>query len=122
MDSHWVHGHAGYRCRHGHTSSKQRPPDAPKILYVREDTLIAGIVAFLLTQGMPGPLSPDDAVTHLRASTTLLTYGPNGCTLEPETDACGRKRRSSSPAGELDLVWQFCVRCALFTRLPLYHT
>ena len=44
MDAHWVHGRAGYRCRHGHTSSRPRPPAGPKNLYVREDVLISQLV------------------------------------------------------------------------------
>jgi site-specific DNA recombinase len=32
MDAHWVNGCLGYRCRHGHTSGKLRPPDQPKNL------------------------------------------------------------------------------------------
>ena len=40
MDSHWVHGHAGYRCRHGHRSSQPRAADGPRYVYVREDLLV----------------------------------------------------------------------------------
>lgn len=40
MDSHWVHGRAGYRCRHGVTSASKRPADGPKWLYWREDRLV----------------------------------------------------------------------------------
>jgi hypothetical protein len=36
MDAHWVHGRTGYRCRHGYSSSRPRPPDAYKNVYVRE--------------------------------------------------------------------------------------
>ncbi|MET8151824.1 hypothetical protein ACIBSW_16840 [Actinoplanes sp. NPDC049668] len=40
LDAHWTHGRAGYRCRHGRTSS--RPADAAPqhILYCREDHLV----------------------------------------------------------------------------------
>lgn len=41
LDSHWVHGRAGYRCRHGYTSSRPRPVVQPKSIYVREDVLLA---------------------------------------------------------------------------------
>lgn len=40
LDSHWVHGRAGYRCRHGHTSACPPSLDEPKAVYVREDRLI----------------------------------------------------------------------------------
>jgi hypothetical protein len=44
MDSHWVNGRAGYRCRHGYNSSRPRPPDALRNLYVREDVLLSRLV------------------------------------------------------------------------------
>lgn len=40
MDAHWVHGRAGYRCRHGYSSAAPRPADAPRSVYVREDRLL----------------------------------------------------------------------------------
>ncbi len=43
MDSHWAYHHPAYRCRHGHNSARARTPDLPKILYVREDTLVTHI-------------------------------------------------------------------------------
>lgn len=39
LDSHWVHGRAAYRCRHGHNSARPPALDEPKIVYVREDGL-----------------------------------------------------------------------------------
>jgi site-specific DNA recombinase len=46
MDSHWVNGRAGYRCRHGHTSARRQSPDRPRNLYVREDVLLAGLATW----------------------------------------------------------------------------
>jgi hypothetical protein len=40
LDSHWVNGRPGYRCRHGHTSARNRPPGLAKNVYVREDHLL----------------------------------------------------------------------------------
>ncbi|MDT8912913.1 recombinase family protein [Amycolatopsis sp. PS_44_ISF1] len=40
LDSHWVNGRPGYRCRHGHTSARNRPPELAKNIYVREDHLL----------------------------------------------------------------------------------
>jgi site-specific DNA recombinase len=47
MDSHWVHGRAGYRCRHGHSSSRPRAADGPRYVYVREDLLVRELVGRL---------------------------------------------------------------------------
>jgi Recombinase/Recombinase zinc beta ribbon domain/WD domain, G-beta repeat len=46
MDSHWVHGRAGYRCRHGHSSSRPRA-DGPRYVYVGEDLLVRELVGRL---------------------------------------------------------------------------
>ncbi|MEV0053526.1 recombinase zinc beta ribbon domain-containing protein [Saccharopolyspora shandongensis] len=43
LDSHWVNNGPGYRCRHGHTSARNRPPEFVKNVYVREDRLLAGL-------------------------------------------------------------------------------
>ena len=47
MDSHCVHDRAGYRCRHGHSSSRPRAADGPRYVYVREDLLVRELVARL---------------------------------------------------------------------------
>ena len=52
MDAHWVHGRAGYRCRHGYSSAAPRPADAPRNVYVREDRLL---------ELLPGLLGDSDA-------------------------------------------------------------
>jgi DNA invertase Pin-like site-specific DNA recombinase len=46
MDSHWVHGRAGYRCRHGYSSARPRSSARPKSVYVREDVLLSRLVEF----------------------------------------------------------------------------
>ena len=48
LDSHWVHGRAGYRCRHGHSSARPRRSDAAKNIYVREDVLLRELASRLL--------------------------------------------------------------------------
>ncbi|MGW4800860.1 recombinase family protein, partial [Nonomuraea sp. NPDC004297] len=45
LDSHWVSGHPGYRCRHGYTSARPREVSGPKFLYLREDRLLAELLA-----------------------------------------------------------------------------
>lgn len=41
MDSHWVNQRPGYRCRHSHTSSKPPTAGHPKMLYPRENAIVA---------------------------------------------------------------------------------
>lgn len=45
LDSHWVNGRPSYRCRHGHTSARNRPPGLAKNVYVREDHLLRDLRA-----------------------------------------------------------------------------
>ncbi|VVJ18355.1 Site-specific recombinase [Amycolatopsis camponoti] len=35
-----MNGRPGYRCRHGHTSARNRPAELAKNVYVREDHLL----------------------------------------------------------------------------------
>ncbi|WP_237047756.1 recombinase family protein [Lentzea guizhouensis] len=53
MDGHWVHGRAGYRCRHGFTSAKRRSDGEPRNLYVREDHLLEALPHLLARTAGP---------------------------------------------------------------------
>jgi site-specific DNA recombinase len=73
MDSHWVHGNAGYRCRHGHSSSRTRMPDTPRPLYLREEVLLARIGTHLSGDDHEArPQSAEIATfLHVNASTVI---------------------------------------------------
>lgn len=45
MDAHWVHGRPGYRCRHGHTSSRSPSTSRMRGFYVREDHVLVNLLA-----------------------------------------------------------------------------
>jgi hypothetical protein len=72
LDSHWVNGRPGYRCRHGHTSARNRPPELAKNVYVREDHLLDELrVRFAETVS-------DDAVAiadYLRSNDLMIMCG-----------------------------------------------
>lgn len=55
MDAHWVHGRAGYRCRHGYATATPRPAEAPRNVYVREDHLRDVLPGLLSQQGWNYP-------------------------------------------------------------------
>ena len=55
MDAHWVHGRAGYRCRHGYTTATLRPDQAPRNVYVREDRLRDALPGLLRQHGWEPP-------------------------------------------------------------------
>lgn len=81
MESHWVHGRAGYRCRHGHTSAKL--PRGLKNLYLREDDLLTSLTADMnrsSRQGQarrrPHALAPTEVVAILRENQlTIVSHG-----------------------------------------------
>jgi site-specific DNA recombinase len=64
MDSHWVHGRPGYRCRHGHTSAKPTTTHRPKTLYLRQDRILAGVAANFEEDSKP--IEPTALVDYLR--------------------------------------------------------
>ncbi|GLY32383.1 recombinase family protein [Kineosporia sp. NBRC 101731] len=82
MDSHWVHGRPGYRCRHGHRSSRPTQSGTDSTLYLREDELLDRL---LTGQLLPTHVTdPQGTAHHLRQHqltiqcdhTTLLLTGP----------------------------------------------
>jgi hypothetical protein len=88
MDSHWVNGRAGYRCRHGHHSARARPADAARNIYVREDVLLLRLARQLtLDQGRPDravrPSTAREIVAWLRAESTVVVCGRGDWTLAP---------------------------------------
>ncbi|WP_425434330.1 zinc ribbon domain-containing protein [Nonomuraea wenchangensis] len=56
LDSHWVNGRPGYRCRHGCTSARPREASGPEFLYIREDRLLAELLAHVGGRGREGPM------------------------------------------------------------------
>ncbi len=72
LDSHWVNGRPGYRCRHGHTSARNRPPELAKNVYVREDHLLDDLrVRFAETVGDVGSAIAD----YLRSNHLMIMCG-----------------------------------------------
>ncbi len=72
LDSHWVNGRPGYRCRHGHTSARNRPPELAKNVYIREDRLLDDLrVRFAETAGDAGSAIAD----YLRSKDLTIMCG-----------------------------------------------
>ncbi|KOX19744.1 hypothetical protein ADK67_32900 [Saccharothrix sp. NRRL B-16348] len=98
MDSHWVHGRPGYRCRHGYTSARPRLLGAPALLYWREDRLLERIVVVAAEQGQPLPSTGDEVAAFLAAAGIGVVCSRRAIELRERTDrACpgtGVQRRS----------------------------
>jgi hypothetical protein len=75
MDSHWVNGRPGYRCRHGQNSSRQPLHGRPKTLYLREDRVPAELAATVASEGRHRWA---DAEAMLRNAEATITAGPGG--------------------------------------------
>jgi hypothetical protein len=84
LDSHWVHGRAGYRCRHGHSSARPRRSDAAKNIYVREDVLLRELASRLLPDrtaaAEDGVAAGDvaDVADSLRAAGIIIRHDGRG--------------------------------------------
>jgi hypothetical protein len=65
LDSHWVHGRAGYRCRHGRNSARPLALEQAKRIYVREDVLLHELTCRLLNEQ---DWASSDAVSGMVAS------------------------------------------------------
>ncbi|MGW3571508.1 recombinase family protein [Streptomyces sp. NPDC000941] len=103
MESHWAR-RPSYRCRHGHTSATSPMPGRTPNTYLREDQVLPHLPALLLrlTHHDPdgaepmaliagaAPLSPADAVAHLRREAISLIYDPVARSLTADTPRAER--------------------------------
>ena len=81
MISHWAHGHAWYRCRHGHTSTTPAVPGQPRTLYLREDRILEAITT--LRAGRPREHVPAaNTRAYLRNHNIVAVCGTQTVTLE----------------------------------------
>lgn len=79
MDGHWVHGRAGYRCRHGFTGAKRRPDGAPRNLYVREDHLLEVLSRVLLQADSPVEANVEEMlIDRMRGKRLQIHYDHDG--------------------------------------------
>jgi site-specific DNA recombinase len=94
MDSHWVHGRAGYRCRHGHTSARPRRLDQPRTVYVREDLVVDQLAAHfspargelisVLQVRDDEPNRITRIVAYLQAEELVIVHNRTGWDLTPQ--------------------------------------
>jgi site-specific DNA recombinase len=86
MDAHWVNGRAGYRCRHGHNSARPAPPGRPRNLYVREDTLVAGLARQLMVDRDERVPCASELAARLRQRATAVVHNRTGWSLAAHDD------------------------------------
>jgi hypothetical protein len=92
LDSHWIQGRAGYRCRHGRNSARPPALDEPKILCVREDVLVRELLNRLL---------PDRVTLIEPGGFATLWTGP-GSSSSTSEPGCQRTRAGARAASSAD--------------------
>ena len=82
LDSHWVHGRAGYRCRHGRNSGRPLALEQSKRVYVREDDLLHELTLQLLNeQDRVSFDAVNGMVASMRGAWMLITHDGTNWTL-----------------------------------------
>ncbi|MEU5902852.1 zinc ribbon domain-containing protein [Micromonospora sp. NPDC047467] len=85
LESHWINKRPGYRCRHGHTSTRQPTNPQRKILYLREDHIIERLADHpWLPSGIQ---TPHDLVTLLSSRKITIVCDQEHCTPRTERSA-----------------------------------
>ncbi len=106
MDGHWLHGRAGYRCRHGFTSAKRRSDGEPRNLYVREDHLLEALPHLLARTA--GPVQEgvgEELVDQVREQRLQIHYDDHRLEIRPAPlmlETMEPARRPVQPALALD--------------------
>jgi hypothetical protein len=84
-ESHWIHGRAGYRCRHGHTST-QSHGERLRSVYWAERRILGELLYSLSYQGeLPLLAGVDDLLSYLRGRDLVIVCGPSAVRLEAES-------------------------------------
>src|SRR5690349_20422579 len=90
MDAHWNHGHAGYRCRHGHTSADSPNTDQARNLYFSEVSILDHIAPQLTAQRLLDEAevaAPDAIASALRATQTVVLCRADGVVVQHDSTA-----------------------------------
>jgi hypothetical protein len=87
LEGHWVHGRAGYRCRHGHTSA--RPPgEQPRWVYWSEKRILEEVLQQLIRKEVVAPWADaDDLTSHLRGRDAVIVCADAILNVEDPTEA-----------------------------------
>lgn len=87
LQPHWVHGHPGYRCRHGRTSAQQ-PDGHPRWIYWPERRIHTEILAQLAgADQMPADASIQDQASYLRNRDAVIVCSASTVTVDRLGDA-----------------------------------
>ncbi|MFG1997490.1 hypothetical protein ACGFJ7_46680 [Actinoplanes sp. NPDC048988] len=72
LEAHWVHGRAGYRCRHGHSSAR-RQGERLRAIYWPQQRILTESLHQLVAVGVLTPSTgATELVAHLRAADAVI--------------------------------------------------
>lgn len=85
--AHWSHRRASYRCRHGYKRARTKPASRPKILYVREDRLLACVRHARVLHQHPElcGLEPDAVAGYFDTHNMIIVCDYDAWTIETDT-------------------------------------
>ncbi|MEU7650806.1 recombinase family protein [Micromonospora taraxaci] len=83
LESHWVNQRPGYRCRHGHTSTQRPASRRRKILYLREDRIIARLATHPSIAA--NARRPHELAAFLRVNKIAVVCDQEHCTPTADT-------------------------------------
>ena len=83
----WVYGRAGYRCRHGHTSTRRRDERVSSVYWV-ERRILNQLLYSLSYQGeLPLFAGVDDLLNHLQTRDLVIICDVATLSLDPPTNS-----------------------------------
>jgi hypothetical protein len=84
LEGHWIHGRAGYRCRHGLTSTRPRA-ERRRSVYWAERHILGELLYSLSYQGkLPLFAGVDDLLNYLQTRDLVIVCGAAALRLEAE--------------------------------------
>jgi hypothetical protein len=83
LEAHWIHGPAGYRCRHGRTSAQPSDQRARNVYWAERWIIEELLYRLSYAAELPFLADIDDLLGYLRTRSMVIVCGPNTLELEP---------------------------------------
>ena len=97
LQSHWVHGRPGYRCRHGHTSAHPAD-DGPRWIYLPEHRIVTEALDLLTRSGqLAVHAGLDDLIAHLHGRDAVVICDAATLTIDDPSEPAGEMHAVARP-------------------------
>ena len=84
LEGHWVHGRAGYRCRHGHTSTRPHDQRVHSVYWPERHILDPLLYSLSYEGELPLFATVDDLLSHLQTRDLVIICDVTALRLETE--------------------------------------